>query len=136
MEGEQSTEVKILGTKPKPILFHSREDFNNYYSMHKSDIDSMTTQQINKKFAIEGFHIVRRDTLDLEGKKQQGTICLKPLKPVRKRADGEHVSTRVTNSVKELESEFRSKFAELDSKIQTLTSVMNQLIEFVNSKES
>ena len=54
--------VKVLKTlnSVEARNFNSMEDFNQYYELHKEEIDAMTTQAINKNYKIPGMHFTKR----------------------------------------------------------------------------
>lgn len=39
--------------------FHSPEEFNIYYQLHKEEIDGTTTHKLNKLYKIEGYRITK-----------------------------------------------------------------------------
>jgi len=53
--------VKVLKrlNSVEPRNFDNIEDFNAYYSLHKEEIDGMTTQAINKYYKIPGMHLTK-----------------------------------------------------------------------------
>jgi len=53
--------VKVLKrlNSVEPRNFDNIEDFNTYYSLHKEEIDGMTTQAINKYYKIPGMHLTK-----------------------------------------------------------------------------
>jgi len=54
--------IKVLKTlnSVESRNFDNIEDFNQYYNLHKEEIDGMTTQAINKYYKIPGMHLTKR----------------------------------------------------------------------------
>jgi len=54
--------IKVLKTlnSVEPRNFDNMEDFNQYYNLHKEEIDGMTTQAINKYYKVPGMHLTKR----------------------------------------------------------------------------
>ena len=49
--------------------FETPEDFNKFYNKHKEEIDTKSTNQLNKELKIKGFKITKRNMRIVEGKK-------------------------------------------------------------------
>ena len=135
--------IKVLGGNFQTKRFDSIEDFNEYYNKHKSDMDAMTTQRLNKLFSIDGYHIVRRSE----------NICILPLnniqndKPVRTKelaarinSHEEQISAAV-NEVNELKNtvtaqvrqqrEFADRVDNMSSQIKQLSDVINDVLNYL-----
>ena len=39
--------------------FHTPEEFNVYYQLHKDELDATTTHKLNKMYKIEGYRITK-----------------------------------------------------------------------------
>jgi len=54
--------IKVLKTlnSVEPRNFDNIDEFNQYYNLHKEEIDGMTTQAINKYYKIPGMHLTKR----------------------------------------------------------------------------
>lgn len=39
--------------------FNSPEEFNNFYSLNKEELDSQTTHKLNKKYHVKGYRITK-----------------------------------------------------------------------------
>ena len=54
--------IKVLKTlnSVESRNFDDIEEFNQYYTLHKEEIDKMTTNAINKYYKIPGMHLVKR----------------------------------------------------------------------------
>ena len=52
--------------------FDSLDEFNQYYSLHKDEIDSMTTKRLNKIYHIKDYKITRRK---LDNSQEGKTLC-------------------------------------------------------------
>ncbi len=53
-------DVKIIEPIRKYIKeFNSTEEFNDYYSMHKEEMDNLTTHKLNKMYHVVGYRITK-----------------------------------------------------------------------------
>ena len=123
--------IKVLGGNFQTKRFDSIEDFNEYYNKHKSDIDAMTTQRLNKLFSIDGYHIVRRSE----------NICILPLnniqndKPVRTKELAARINSHeeqisaVMNEVNELKNT-------VTAQIKQLSDVINDVLNYLNVNQN
>ena len=121
--------IKVLGGNFQTKRFDSIEDFNEYYNKHKSDMDAMTTQRLNKLFSIDGYHIVRRSE----------NICILPLnniqndKPVRTKELAARINSHeeqisaVVNEVNEL----KNRVDNMSSQIKQLSDVINDVLNYL-----
>jgi DNA repair ATPase RecN len=39
--------------------FETKEEFNQFYKLHKEKLDQITTHKLNKMYSIDGYHITR-----------------------------------------------------------------------------
>lgn len=115
--------IKVLGGNTQTKRFDSVEDFNEYYTKHKAEMDSMTTQRLNKLFTIEGYHIVRRSE----------SICVLPVgcmqndKPVRTKDLAKQLA-EVKNNCETLAADL----AATRSEVTSLREVVNELLNYLN----
>ena len=95
-----SDDVKEFGTK---------EEFINYYDNHKTELDSLSTCMLNKKFKIEGYHLGRSN-------KQLKLIPLNLYGP------SEYQVNQENNMI-------NMKIDVLNSKIDNLIKILSQLLQ-------
>ena len=88
--------------------FNNKEYFINYYDNHKTELDSLSTCMLNKKFKIEGYHIGLTN-------KQLKLIPLNLYRP------SEYQVNQENNIIS-------MKIDVLNSKIDNLTKILNQLL--------
>ena len=89
--------------------FDNKEDFINYYDNHKTELDALSTCMLNKKFKIEGYHLGRTN-------KQLKLIPLNLYRP------SEYQVNQENNMIS-------MKIDVLNSKIDNLTKILNQLLQ-------
>ena len=87
--------------------FENKEDFINYYDNHKTELDSLSTCMLNKKFKIEGYHLGRSN-------KQLKLIPLNLYRP------SEYQVNQENNMIS-------MKIDVLNQKIDNLTKILNSL---------
>ena len=60
----------IVGKNSNIVVkrFDTIEEFQQYYNLHKDEIDNYSTTKINRMFKIKDYKITRR-TIDSNGKK-------------------------------------------------------------------
>ena len=110
-------EIKII----EPIRiglnhFKTTDEFSIYYAKHKNEMNEMTTQKLNKQFKIDGYRITKIGTRDDNGKRQQGNICLKKIKPNNESID------------------FTTEIAKINERIDALTKTINSIISALNEE--
>ena len=85
-------DIKIL----EPIKnylkeFNSVEEFNNFYSLNKDELDKLTTHKLNKMYHIKGYRI----------KKIKNELMLKKWDEEKKELDGEDNLKKEIQLIKE-----------------------------------
>ena len=97
--------------------FDSLDEFNQYYSLHKDEIDNMTTKRLNKLYHIKDYKITRRKLKDNDESK---TLCFQLIKSnsLQEHEDFEQTLTNVNIRIKALELEN--------------TKIKQQLVEIIN----
>ena len=100
--------------------FDTLEEFQNYYTLHKDEIDKLSTMKLNRMFDIKGHKIARR-TLDGADTK---TLCFRELFK-SEMEQPEHTD----------EHELENTIAELNDRIKVLelnnTKIQQQLLEII-----
>ena len=115
-------EIKII----EPIKsglnhFKTTDEFSIYYAKHKNEMNTMTTQKLNKQFKIDGYRITKIGTRDDNGRRQQGNICLK----------------RINTNIKpdKIESnDFSNEIVKINERIDALTQSINSIISALNGE--
>lgn len=116
--------IKVVGKYSLIKTFNNSEEFNKYYMKHKEEIDSKTSNQLNKEYKIDGFKITKRNIKVIDGKKQ-GELYLKPDKKFNEiKNDGIH---------EEWTKDIEQQIDELKTKINLLTESYGHIIDVLNS---
>lgn len=121
--------IKIYGKDStiKPKFFESLEQFNEFYTLHKSEIDAMTTNKLNRLYKINNYKITRRKIGDnengvLSGAKEK-TLCFQLIK------------SELTQSEENKFEELEQSLTELNSKIKSMelenNKIKQQLLEII-----
>lgn len=116
--------IKVVGKYSLIKTFNNSEEFNKYYMKHKEEIDSKTSNQLNKEYKIDGFKITKRNIKVIDGKKQ-GELYLKPDKKFNEiKNDGIR---------EEWTKDIEQQIDELKTKINLLTESYGHIIDVLNS---
>ena len=116
-------DIKFIGKYQLKKTFNSPEEFNKYYQKHKEEIESKTSNQLNKEYKINGYKITKRNIKIIDGKKQ-GEIYLKSLTKNNSEENNENENI-YENLKREIE--------ELKTKINVLTESYSHIIDVLNS---
>lgn len=111
-------EIKII----EPIKtglnhFKTTDEFSIYYAKHKDEMNSMTTQKLNKQFKIDGYRITKIGTRDDTGKRQQGNICLKK------------ICSNITGPI-----DYSQEIAKINERLELLSQTVNSIISALNEE--
>lgn len=61
------------------VEFETKQDFNDYYKEHQKEIDELKTKELNNKFKVEGFKIIRnKGKIAFRKIKQQDELTKNP----------------------------------------------------------
>ena len=105
--------------------FDTLDEFQNYYNLHKDEIDKLSTVKLNRMFKIKDHKITRRTIDNAETK----TLCFRQLLKSEMEQIDEHEN--VVLSVRELEN----TISELNNRIKVLEcdyiKIKNQLLEII-----
>ena len=100
--------------------FDSIDEFQQYYDLHKDEIDKLSTVRLNRIYHINGYKITRRN---LDNGKEDKTLCFRQL------LKNELPKTNCDKYNVE-------RFEEMDNKIKVLeielSKIKQQVIEVVN----
>ena len=113
-------EIKIIEPIQSGLKqFKTTDEFSIYYAKHKDEMNSMTTQKLNKQFKIEGYRITKLGTRDDSGKRQQGNICLKKITK--------------SNSISR-QDDVRNEIAQIHERLDQLAKIVNSVISALNEE--
>ena len=118
--------IKIYGKDStiKPKFFESLEQFNEFYTLHKSEIDAMTTNKLNRLYKINNYKITRRKI----GENEEKTLCFQLIKSELTQSD--------ENRFEELEqslTELKSKIKSMELENNKIKQQLLEIIKVINS---
>ena len=121
---KQLPEIKVIEKfSPNITSFESKEEFIEYLSDHKDEMDKLTTQKLNKMFNIKGYRIT----------KLNGEISLRS---VTKEIESNNVTPENNSRLFELKSEYDEvkrdiieMKKEIDGIKESLVNLVNKLVE-------
>lgn len=118
-------DLKIIEPITKCLeTFKSPQEFTLYYNKNRNEMNSMTTQKLNKSYHIDGYRIT----------KIKGELCLKAAKEKPKVVEemkGIQGEAHLLNRIAELEK----ANSNIMDHIKTLTDALNQVINQLNQDE-
>ena len=92
-------------------VFNSADEFNIWYTKNKDEVDTLTTNRLNKLYKINGYRIT----------KIKGVLMLKKDTETNNSAN----SSLVINDLSELQDE-----------IKNIKSTVNQIIQYLNQQHT
>ena len=103
--------------------FDTLDEFQNYYNLHKDEIDKLSTIKLNRMFKIKDHKITRRTI----GGNETKTLCFRQLLKSEMETHDEHSADHeIENTLTELND--RIKMLEVDNQ-----KIKKQLIEIINA---
>ena len=103
--------------------FDTLDEFQNYYNLHKDEIDKLSTIKLNRMFKIKDHKITRRTI----GGNETKTLCFRQLLKSEMEQTAEHSADHeIENTLTELND--RIKMLEVDNQ-----KIKKQLIEIINA---
>ena len=116
-DNNKSEQIRIYG---KDITFSvknfdSLDEFNQYYNLHKSEIDELSTNRLNKIYHIKDYKITRRKLNNNEDKQ----LCFQLMKPNLPKETNESIT---------MTSDFQKQIDELKYEV---SKIKQQVIEIV-----
>jgi hypothetical protein len=102
-EPNQIKSVQILKPITETITFKNENQFSEYYTLHKEELDKINTNKLNKMFLVPEFKIT----------KVKGVLSLKSLTP-----------SKVNHTVKLNDQDIR--ITELETKINQIIEVLSE----------
>ena len=114
LNNNKSEQIQIYGKQSNINVknFDSIEEFQQYYNLHKDEIDKTTTTKLNRMFKIKDYKITRRKIGDNDGK----TLCFQQIK-----------SNQNKNVDKDAYEEYKIELCELENTISELNSKMKNI---------
>ena len=92
--------------------FNTPEEFNNFYSLNKDELNKLTTHKLNKMYHVKGYRIT----------KIKGELMLKKWDDSKVKPNEEFASL---NDIEEIRED-----------IKKIKATVNNIIEFINTKIS
>ena len=119
-----ATSVKIIGEHKQRRTFDSPEEFNTYYETHKADIDSRTTNQLNRELSVTGYRIARRNMQVVDGRRV-GELHLIPVREAIAKED-------VVDDQWEVIKGLASELDRVKAKMKSLEASLSQILAVIN----
>ena len=116
----------------KTKQFETLDEFNQFYKLHKEEIDEMTTNKLNRLYHIKDYKITRRKIGNNEdsGASTKGvkTLCFQQIKPTSKENNDD-----LNERIEELET----SISDLNNKMKNIelenSKIKSQLIEIIKA---
>ena len=111
--------------------FDTLDEFQNYYNLHKDEIDKLSTIKLNRMFKIKDHKITRRTI----GGNETKTLCFRQL--LKSELENKVLSERETHDDHNADTEIENTLTELNDRIKMLEvdnqKIKKQLIEIINA---
>lgn len=108
--------------------FDTLDEFQNYYNLHKDEIDKLSTIKLNRMFKIKDYKITRRTIDNAETK----TLCFRQL--LKSEQHDENKACAVEQNA---DNELENTISELNDRIKQLEldniKIKKQLLEIINA---
>lgn len=95
--------------------FNSIEEFNNFYSLNKDELNQMTTHKLNKMYNVKGYRIT----------KIKGELMLKKWDENNKRDEEELLFDKLTKNAEEMNNRFNKNTEEINNRFNKNTEEIN-----------
>ena len=95
--------------------FNSIEEFNNFYSLNKDELNQMTTHKLNKMYNVKGYRIT----------KIKGELMLKKWDENNKRDEEELLFDKLTKNTEEINNRFNKNTEEINDRFNKNTEEIN-----------
>ena len=116
--------------------FDTIDEFQQYYNLHKDEVDKCSTTKLNRMFKIKDHKITRRTIAGADGK----TLCFRQLFKSELTPAQKDVSKDIENNTEERFEELENEISELNAKIKSLEvdniKFKNQFLEIINAINS
>lgn len=96
--------------------FENFEDFNDYYKLHKDEIDNETTHLLNKKYKIDGYRIT----------KIKGETMLKKISVKNNNLELCSSGSSIRSNIENLENEINSLKNDFNGLVSTVNILINK----------
>ena len=111
--------------------FDTLDEFQNYYNLHKDEIDKLSTIKLNRMFKIKDHKITRRTI----GGNETKTLCFRQL--LKSELENKVLSERETHDDHNADTEIENTLTELNGRIKQLEldyiKIKKQLVEIINA---
>ena len=125
--------VKIIGEHKQKKIFDTPEEFNTYYETHKTDIDSRTTNQLNRELSVTGYKIAKRNIQVVDGKRV-GELYLVQIREVPPdNCMTDQSETYEVTPFWEIIKELASEVDRINTKMKSLETSLSKILTFINS---
>ena len=126
--------IKIISKYSVIKEFNTPEEFDKYYLKHKEEINTKTTNQLNKEYKIKDYKITKRNIKIIDNKKI-GDIYLKPisLKGATCYAGGTKGANENIDNNTVSGPEWANEIQEMKNKINLLTESYNEILNILNN---
>ena len=124
-------------------IFKTVEEFDIYYSKHKDEMNTHTTQYLNKVYKIDTndgeYRITKKNCKKVDGKITDGDIYLKKVK-TKLNEDDNLTSLRFTSIEASVESnktsinQLKTDIEQLTLTVDDIKDKLNKVIQFINSQ--
>ena len=119
-DNNKSEQIRIYG---KDITFRvknfdSLDEFNQYYNLHKNEIDELSTNRLNKIYHIQEYKITRRKLNNNEEKQ----LCFQLIKP----------NTPRNEIVESVENDFQKQIDELKFEVSKIKQQVIEIVKVLN----
>ena len=101
-------------------------EFQNYYNLHKSEIDKLSTNKINRLFKIKDYKITRRTIDNAEEK----TLCFRQL---YKNEMENHEQEENVNEIETTLTELNERIKQLELDNSKIKKQLLEILKFINS---
>ena len=128
-------------------IFKTVEEFDIYYSKHKDEMNTHTTQYLNKVYKIDTndgeYRITKKNCKKVDGKITDGDIYLKKVKTKLNEKSNENddlTSLRFTSIEASVESnktsinQLKTDIEQLKPIVDDIKDKLNKVIQFINSQ--
>ena len=129
-------ELKILNEIREEIKqFNSPEEFDIYYRKHKDELNSQTTQYLNRVYRIKcadgtEYRITKKNCSKQDGKRVGGDIYLKKIVKTSQQADDDD------ENINELRyTNLQADITTLKQQIESMKNTINEIVRVINGDQ-
>jgi len=124
-------QILVIGKNDKINVknFDNIDEFNDYYNLHESEINELSTVKLNKMFKIKDFKIARRKNDSSAVKK---LYFIQQMKPTNQSTNNDDLNERI--------EELETSISDLNNKMKNIelenSKIKSQLIEIIKAINS